>query len=53
MSHESGLSRIKSREKNQHKQGRSGGQTPTMGLKGDKNPTSGGGINRSTKRKGV
>jgi len=50
---ESGLSRAKRMETNQHKQGRSGSKVPTTMLKGDSNPTSKGGINRSTQRKGV
>jgi len=48
---EDGLKRASRKESNTQKQGRSGGGTPKMGLKGDSNPTRGGGINRSTKGK--
>lgn len=44
------LSRVDSMEKNHQPQGRApGGKVPILTLKGDTNPTSGGGINRSTK----
>lgn len=48
---EDGLKRVRRMESNQHKQGRSGSGTPKHMLKGDTNPTKGGGINRSTKGK--
>lgn len=46
---EAGLARIRSKESNQHKQGRSGSKVPMLKYRGDKNPTSSGGINRPTK----
>ena len=45
------LGRVRSKETNQHKMGRSrDAMTPKMELKGDTNPTKGGGINRSTSK---
>ena len=48
-SQESGLARVSRMEKNTFKQGRTGAETPKKMLRGDKNPTSSGGINRPTK----
>jgi hypothetical protein len=47
---ESGLARARSKEKTNQPQGRSGGGTMKLGMKGG-NPTKGGGINRATKGK--
>jgi hypothetical protein len=45
---EAGLKRVSGKETTNQMQGRSGSKVPMTRLRGDKNPTKSGGINRAT-----